>query len=83
MGNRLPLAPTTEFVELVQSDLGGPALCAKIFHFHSEANHLRIASHPVPEEGRWPSSRTLGRDAVDADALLTNSVDADGEVVWS
>jgi hypothetical protein len=27
--------------------------------------------------GRW------ARDAVDADALLTNSVDADGEVVWS
>jgi hypothetical protein len=23
------------------------------------------------------------RDAVDADALLTNGVDADGEVVWS
>ena len=23
-------------------------------------------SHPVPQEGRWPSSRTLGRDAVDA-----------------
>ena len=22
--------------------------------------------HPVPKEGRWPSSRTLGRDAVDA-----------------
>jgi hypothetical protein len=25
----------------------------------------------------------LGWDAVDADALLTNSADADGEVVWS
>jgi hypothetical protein len=24
--------------------------------------------HPVPVEGRWPSSRTLGRDAVDAAA---------------
>jgi|SRR6478609_7114642 hypothetical protein len=24
--------------------------------------------HPVPKEGRWPSSRTLGRDAVDAAA---------------
>jgi len=22
--------------------------------------------HPVPQGGRWPSSRTLGRDAVDA-----------------
>jgi len=34
-------------------------------------------------EGRWPSSRTLGSDAVDAAALLTNSAKADGEVVWS
>jgi hypothetical protein len=25
-------------------------------------------SHSVPREGRWPSSRTLGRDAVDAAA---------------
>jgi hypothetical protein len=25
-------------------------------------------SHPVPREGRWPSSRTLGWDAVDAAA---------------
>jgi len=24
--------------------------------------------HPVPKEGRWPSSRTLGRGAVDAAA---------------
>ena len=24
--------------------------------------------YPVPREGRWPSSRTLGRDAVDAAA---------------
>jgi hypothetical protein len=24
--------------------------------------------HPVPPEGRWPSSQTLGRDAVDAGA---------------
>jgi hypothetical protein len=24
--------------------------------------------HPVPQEGRWPSSQTLGRDAVDATA---------------
>jgi hypothetical protein len=31
-------------------------------------NQIYIASHPVPHEGRWPSSRTLGRDAVDAAA---------------
>jgi hypothetical protein len=34
------------------------------------------------EKGRWPSSRTLERDAVDADALLTNGAEADGEGVW-
>jgi hypothetical protein len=28
---------------------------------------------PSRERGRWPSSLTLGRGAVDADALLTNS----------
>jgi hypothetical protein len=50
-----------------------PALRAKIFCFLSDPNHLPIPRHPVPEEGRWPSSRTLGRDAVDAEALLTNS----------
>ena len=35
-------------------------------------------------EGRWPSSRTLGRDAVDASSAQDESADlADGEVVWS
>jgi hypothetical protein len=38
----------------------------KIFLFPSTPNHPYISRHPVPVEGRWPSSRTLGRDAVDA-----------------
>jgi hypothetical protein len=37
-----------------------------IFLFFSTPNHSYISRHPVPVEGRWPSSRTLGRDAVDA-----------------
>jgi hypothetical protein len=41
----------------------------KIFLFPSTPNHPYILRHPVPVEGRWPSSRTLGRDAVDAAAL--------------
>jgi hypothetical protein len=41
----------------------------KIFLFVSTPNHPYISRHPVPQEGRWPSSRTLGRDAVDAAAL--------------
>jgi hypothetical protein len=40
-------------------------------------------SRPAPSEGRWPSSRTLERDAVDADAPITNGTEADGEAVWS
>ena len=41
----------------------------KIFLFLSTPNHPYISRHPVPVEGRWPSSRTLGRDAVDAAVL--------------
>jgi hypothetical protein len=42
-----------------------------------------IAIPCLTKRGVSRSSRTLVRDAVDADALLTNSADADGEVVWS
>jgi hypothetical protein len=38
---------------------------------------------PVPPRGRLAIVTDAERDAVDADALLTNSVEADGEVVWS
>ena len=34
-------------------------------------------------EGRFAIVTDVRRDAVDADALLTNSAEADGEVVWS
>jgi hypothetical protein len=34
-------------------------------------------------EGRFAIVTDVRRDAVDADALLTNGADADGEVVWS
>ena len=37
-----------------------------------DPNHRLISSIPSRERGRWPSSLTLGRGAVDADALLTN-----------
>ncbi len=36
-----------------------------------------------PTEGRHAIVTDAGRDAVDADALLTNGAEADGEVVWS
>jgi hypothetical protein len=53
-------------------------------YFHSLSTQITGLFHAVSSltRGRWPSSRTLGWDAVDADALLTNSADADGEVVW-
>jgi hypothetical protein len=34
-------------------------------------------------QGRIAIVTDAGRDAVDADVLLTNSTDADGKVVWS
>jgi hypothetical protein len=38
---------------------------------------------PVSLEGRFAIVTDAGRDAVDADALLTNGAEADGEGVWS
>jgi hypothetical protein len=54
----------------------------KIFLFPSDPNHRLIPRHPVPNEGRFAIVTDVGRDAVDAAALLTNSAQADGEVVW-
>jgi hypothetical protein len=36
-----------------------------------------------PTEGRHAIVTAAGRDAVDADAPITNGTEADGEVVWS
>jgi hypothetical protein len=38
---------------------------------------------PPPYEGRFAIVTDVRRDAVDAEALLTNGADADGENVWS
>jgi len=65
-----PIARKTKFIEADQADLGCPAPSAKIFLFFRNPNQRYIVSRPVPEEGRWPSSRTLGRDAVDADGAI-------------
>jgi hypothetical protein len=63
--------------------LACPALFAKIFLFSSDPNHRLIPSRPVPQRGRLAIVTNAGRDAVDAEALLTNSAQADGEVAWS
>jgi hypothetical protein len=60
-----------------------PVVARKIFLFPSDPNHRLIPCCPVPNEGRFAIVTNVERDAVDAEALLTNSAKADGEVVWS
>jgi hypothetical protein len=43
-------------------------LVAKRICFARDPNQIYKFGYPVPREGRWPSSRTLGWDAVDAAA---------------
>jgi hypothetical protein len=57
-----------DFPPQLQTDLPCPVSVAKIFRFATDPNHSYNSRHPVPREGRWPSSRTLGRVAVDAAA---------------
>jgi hypothetical protein len=47
------------------------------------ARNSFIDSRVPPTEGRHAIVTVAARDAVDADALLTNGAEADGEVVWS
>jgi hypothetical protein len=49
----------------------------------ADPNQWTIVAILSREEGRRPSSRTLGQDAVDAAAQLTSGADAYGEDVWS
>ena len=77
------LARIAEFIEWNQTDLPCPVLAQKIIRFTSDPNHRLISRHPVPNEGRFAIVTNVERDAVDAKALLTNSAQADGEVVWS
>jgi hypothetical protein len=77
------IARNGEFVEPGQADLGRPVPFAKIFLFSAHPNHPYIRRHPVPLEGRIAIVTSAGRDAMVVKMLLTNSVCADGEVVWS
>jgi hypothetical protein len=46
-------------------------------------SQITLYRHPsTPREGRIAIVTDAGLDAVDAAALLTNSANADGEVVW-
>jgi hypothetical protein len=42
-----------------------------------------MSSRPASLEGRFAIVTDARRDAVDADAPITNGAEADGEVVWS
>jgi hypothetical protein len=44
---------------------------------YPKCKSVYVVCHPVPEEGRWPSSRTLGRGAVDA-AVPARRVESQG-----
>ena len=66
--------------------------CQPLSQKYSEFSELNLTPYPnhfyryaIPShtEGRLAIVTDAGRDAVDADALLTNGAEADGEVVWS
>jgi hypothetical protein len=59
-----------------------PALLAKTISFPLGANHFISAAVSSHQEGRLAIVTNAGRDAMDADVLLTNGTEADGEVVW-
>jgi hypothetical protein len=59
-----------------------PAPFEKIFWFSEDPNQFYIPHRPTPPEGRIMIVNA-GRDAVDADAPITNGAEADGKIVWS
>jgi hypothetical protein len=69
--------PTGKSAKIVSSPL-----CKNISVFQKYKSGYMIC-RPVPLEGRFAIVTDAGRDAVDADALLTNGAEADGEGVWS
>jgi hypothetical protein len=69
-----------------------PTGCSAIFVSSPFCKNISVFTipksplYPVPfrpTEGRIAIVTDAGRNAVDADALLTNGAEADGEVVWS
>ena len=59
------------------------APCEKIFLFYRNENQSISITIPPQSEGHCARSPVRGGDAVDADALVTRALEADGEVVWS
>ena len=73
--------PVGQFFPAHRSDLSSP-FCKKIWLRRGPKSNLQLAPS-LPMQGRIAIVTDAGRDAVDADAPLTNGVEADGEVVWS
>jgi hypothetical protein len=65
----------------ISKNLSSP-LCKNILIFRNPKSLLYVPPSR-PTEGRHAIVTAAGRDAVDADALLTKALDADGEDVWS
>jgi hypothetical protein len=59
------------------------SLLQKYFAFPVGQIISTSSPRPAPLEGRLAIVTDAGRDAVDADAPITNGADADGEAVWS
>jgi hypothetical protein len=57
--------------------------CLQKYFYSPQGKSLLHPMPSRPSEGRFAIVTNVGRDAVDADALLTNGAEADGEVVWS
>jgi len=72
-----------EIAERDQADLGGPVPPRENIPLSPSGKSGALLRTSRPERGALRNVINAGRDAVDADALLTNSAEADGEVVWS
>ena len=66
----------------ISKNLSSP-LDKNILLFFEAKSPAYLSTSLAHKRGVSRSSRTLGWDAVDATALLTNGANADGEVVWS
>jgi len=73
--------PDGQISRAIYRPLSSP-FCKNILIFRTP-NQFYIPRRLVPSEGRFAIVTDAGRDAVDADAPITNGAEADGEVVWS
>jgi len=79
----LALARKIQIREPDQADLGRPVPLGENISLSPSGKSGAFLCASRPERGALRNVINAGRDAVDADALLTNSAEADGEVVWS